>query len=38
VYEDVLPATYMMHKWDVDDDLRELVGRLADVTGDDTYG
>ncbi len=24
-------------KWDVDDDLRELAGRLADVTGDDAY-
>ena len=24
-------------KWGVDDDLRELAGRLADVTGDDTY-
>ncbi len=24
-------------KWGVDDDLRELAGRLADVTGDDAY-
>jgi adenine-specific DNA methylase len=26
-----------VEKWGVDDDLRELAGRLADVTGDDTY-
>lgn len=26
-----------VEKWGVNDDLRELAGRLADVTGDDTH-
>ncbi|QLH83004.1 DUF1156 domain-containing protein [Halosimplex pelagicum] len=36
-YEKGQAVQNYVEKWDVDDDLRELAGRLADVTGDDTY-
>jgi adenine-specific DNA methylase len=36
-YEKGQSVQNYVEKWDVDDDLRELAGRLADVTGDDTY-
>ncbi len=36
-YEKGQAVQNYVDKWDVDDDLRELAGRLADVTGDDTY-
>jgi len=36
-YEKGQAVQNYVNKWDVDDDLRELAGRLADVTGDDTY-
>ncbi|WP_269073709.1 DUF1156 domain-containing protein [Halobacterium sp. KA-6] len=36
-YEQGQSVQNYVGKWDVDDDLRELAGRLADVTGDDTY-
>ncbi|MFC6613760.1 DUF1156 domain-containing protein [Halopenitus salinus] len=36
-YEKGQAVQNYVDKWGVDDDLRELAGRLADVTGDDTY-
>jgi len=36
-YEKGQTVQNYVEKWGVDDDLRELAGRLADVTGDDTY-
>ncbi|UPW01065.1 DNA methyltransferase [Halorussus gelatinilyticus] len=36
-YEKGQAVQNYVEKWDVDDDLRELAGRLADVTGDGTY-
>jgi adenine-specific DNA methylase len=36
-YEKGQSVQNYVDKWGVDDDLRELAGRLADVTGDDTY-
>jgi hypothetical protein len=36
-YEKGQSVQNYVEKWDVDDNLRELAGRLADVTGDDTY-
>jgi adenine-specific DNA methylase len=36
-YEKGQAVQNYVEKWNVDDDLRELAGRLADVTGDDTY-
>ncbi|KOX91304.1 DNA methyltransferase [Haloarcula rubripromontorii] len=36
-YEKGQAVQNYVEKWDVDDDMRELAGRLADVTGDDTY-
>ena len=36
-YEKGQAVQNYVEKWDVDDDLRELAGRLADVTGDETY-
>ncbi|MHC3382042.1 DUF1156 domain-containing protein [Haloarcula sp. H-GB5] len=36
-YEKGRAVQNYVEKWDVDDDMRELAGRLADVTGDDTY-
>jgi len=36
-YEKGQSVQNYVEKWDVDDDLRELAGRLADVTGDETY-
>jgi adenine-specific DNA methylase len=36
-YEKGQAVQNYVEKWDVDDDLRELAGRLADVTDDDTY-
>lgn len=36
-YEKGQAVQNYVEKWDVDDDLRELAGRLADVIGDDTY-
>jgi adenine-specific DNA methylase len=36
-YEKGMAVQNYVDKWGVDDDLRELAGRLADVTGDDTY-
>jgi adenine-specific DNA methylase len=36
-YEKGQAVQNYVEKWGVDDDLRELAGRLADVTGDDTY-
>jgi len=36
-YEKGQAVQNYVEKWDVDDDLRELAGRLADVTEDDTY-
>ncbi|MFB9812631.1 DUF1156 domain-containing protein, partial [Haloarcula sebkhae] len=36
-YEKGQAVQNYVEKWDIDDDLRELAGRLADVTGDDTY-
>jgi adenine-specific DNA methylase len=36
-YEKGQAVQNYVEKWEVDDDLRELAGRLADVTGDDTY-
>jgi DNA modification methylase/uncharacterized CHY-type Zn-finger protein len=36
-YEKGQAVQNYVSKWGVDDDLRELAGRLADVTGDDTY-
>ncbi|QSG16344.1 DUF1156 domain-containing protein [Halapricum desulfuricans] len=36
-YEKGQSVQNYVEKWGVDDDLRELAGRLADVTGDDTY-
>jgi len=35
-FEKGQPVQNYIEKWDVDDDMRELAGRLADVTGDDT--
>jgi len=36
-YEKGQTVQNYVEKWGVDDDLRELAGRLADVTDDDTY-
>ena len=36
-YEKGQAVQNYVDKWGVDDDLRELAGRLADVTGDDAY-
>lgn len=36
-YEKGQAVQNYVDKWGVDDDLRKLAGRLADVTGDDTY-
>lgn len=36
-YEKGQAVQNYVEKWEVDDDLRELAGRLADVTGDETY-
>ncbi|ELZ88487.1 hypothetical protein C453_01445 [Haloferax elongans ATCC BAA-1513] len=36
-YEKGQAVQNYVQKWGVDDDLRELAGRLADVTGDDAY-
>ncbi|AUX08312.1 adenine-specific DNA methylase containing a Zn-ribbon [Halalkaliarchaeum desulfuricum] len=36
-YEKGQSVQNYVDKWGVDDDLRELAGRLADVTSDDTY-
>ncbi|AEN07415.1 protein of unknown function DUF1156 (plasmid) [halophilic archaeon DL31] len=36
-YEKGKAVQNYVDKWGVDDDLRELAGRLADVTGDDAY-
>jgi len=36
-YEKGQAVQNYVDKWGVDDDLRELAGRLADVTGDNTY-
>jgi adenine-specific DNA methylase len=36
-YEKGQSVQNYVEKWGVDDELRELAGRLADVTGDDTY-
>lgn len=36
-YEKGQSVQNYIEKWGVDDDLRELAGRVADVTGDDTY-
>ncbi|MDH5020355.1 DUF1156 domain-containing protein [Halobacterium rubrum] len=36
-YEKGQSVQNYVEKWDVNDDLRELAGRLADVTGDETY-
>jgi adenine-specific DNA methylase len=36
-YEKGQAVQNYVDKWGVDDNLRELAGRLADVTGDDTY-
>ncbi|PHQ44028.1 DNA methyltransferase [Halorubrum sp. C191] len=36
-YEKGQAVQNYVDKWGVDDDLRELAGRLADVTGDETY-
>jgi len=36
-YEKGQAVQNYVEKWDVNDDMRELAGRLADVTGDDTY-
>ncbi|WP_440991569.1 DUF1156 domain-containing protein [Haloarchaeobius baliensis] len=36
-YEKGQAVQNYVEKWDIDDDLRELAGRLADVTGDETY-
>ncbi|GAB3705201.1 DUF1156 domain-containing protein [Halorubrum pallidum] len=36
-YEKGQAVQNFVDKWGVDDDLRELAGRLADVTGDETY-
>jgi len=36
-YEKGQAVQNYVEKWDVNDDMRELAGRLADVTDDDTY-
>ena len=36
-YEKGQAVQNYVEKWNVDDNLRELAGRLADVTGDETY-